>query len=367
VAVVGVGVLGGQVSYHLALLGIAQVLIDPDDVAPANLANQGFAAATVGMKKVTVRAAQAMAMQPVARVRTIPEAVEDVGLGQLAGVDAIATGVDGRAARVRVNEMASRLNVPWVDAAVDGSGRSLLGTVTLYDPRRAEAPCYLCRAGAADVAAIAREGRGPGCPSWRRPNGRVLPPTLQASAFGAVVAGLQAIWLVRLLLDRAADLVGRELVVTCDGAPRTRLVSLRRAARCVFDHRVLRPLATLRAATVGELLDAAAEDLSAPADEIMPYGRPLVLRLRCTGCGRERRLLKLAHACSDDDVRCPCGCGVEMAPVELTDGLDGATARRFAASTWREIGLPAGEIVTARSGERAVHYVVAGEEAERAR
>lgn len=370
VAIIGLGVLGGQVSYHLGLLGVGQLLIDCGRVDPENLGNQGFPVGALGEPKCVARARQIRALNPDCAVETRACRVEDLGLAALAAVDLVVTGLDSRASRARVNEMAWRWGLPWVDAAVDGTGRMLRGTVSVYDPRQTVSPCYLCPLNAADLAAIGHEGRGPGCPNPLRPDVPVTPPTLQASAFGALVAAVQALWVTRMLLGRGADLVGHQLVVEADATPRTRLLTLERNRRCLFDHQTLPPPKLAPGETVGDLLAAASADLGTVPEELLFHGRTLITGLACSTCGSTRDVVRVAGTFGDEEVRCRCRPGAEMAPAGASESLRRADAERLACATWNDLGIPCAEVVTARTKDAAAHYVVnqpGGDEAWQAR
>lgn len=356
VAVIGLGVLGGQVSLHLALLGIPQVLIDCDVVEAHNLANQMFPAASVGQPKAAARARQIEALNPDAPVFPITARVEDVGLGIFAGMALLVTGLDGRAARLRVTEVALRHGLMWVDAAVDGTGRSLRGTVTVFDGRREESACYGCRLAPSDLKAISKEGRGPGCPNWWGLAQPVLPPTLQASAFGGVIGGLEATTAVRVLLGQADDLVGRQTVVEFGTVPRVRVLELVSNPRCLIGHRRLTPLRVVPGVHVADLLQMAERDLGS-VHSLQLHGRPVVQGLTCKRCRTENHLTRVARAFSERDVW--CSCGGELLPGVLTETLSASDARRIGARTWDELGVPVSDVVTAvGEGGRGMHYVV---------
>jgi molybdopterin/thiamine biosynthesis adenylyltransferase len=357
VVVVGAGLLGGSAASHLAMLGVSLVVVDPGLVEEANLGNQGFPMQAVGEPRAVVRARQLGELNPDCRITPVVRRIEDLGLGALAGADVILGGLDGRAARAALNVVAWALGIPWVDGAVDGSGRWLHGTVTCFDPR-ADSACYLCADTAADVGSIGRQGRGPGCPSWRRAEAPATEPTLQASAFGAVVAGLAVGWVVRMLLGRGEALVGRRLVVEGDPAPRLRTLALTRNPACVFSHDTLEPVRCVADAQVGRLLEAAAGDLGGRPASLRLHGRPLVDGLECLRCGHTRPLVRLARACTDDDVA--CACGEEMTPRLLTEWLRGELLERASDFTWKEIGLPVAEMVTAAHAGASAHYIVNG-------
>ena len=183
-AVVGLGLLGGSFCFHLGQLRIPQLLIDPDCVDEANLANQDFEPQHVGTAKVVARSDQLTQRSPGARAGWLQARVEEVGLGVFGRVNLIVTAIDSRISRLRVAEISQKLRLPWLDLACDGSGERLQGTVTYWDPRQPNAACAACRYDADTFDTIRREGRGPGCPSWGNPGVPVTPPTLMAPPFG---------------------------------------------------------------------------------------------------------------------------------------------------------------------------------------
>ena len=355
VVVIGAGMLGGLVIFHLALLGVTLIVVDADTVDDVNLANQHFPTWAVGQPKSVARARQVHELNPACPVEPLVTRIEDLGLAALAHADLLVTGLDGRAARAHVNTVARLLGRPWVDMAVDGSGQRLFGTVALYDSRRDEAACYLCRLDTQALGAIARQGRGGGCYDWRRPGAVATPPTLQTSSFGAVVAGYSALWSVRALLGSVDELVSRQLVVEADTVPRTRLVTLARNPRC--DH-PRGQLVRSPAATLGELLAAAAGDLGAAAVEVTFPGRVLVTRLTCPGCLAERDLVRVTEAVTDDELRCRCD--TVMVPAVLTERLAGADLARACPGTWDSLGVPAADVVRVRAGAQTIDYIVGG-------
>jgi len=365
VAVIGGGLLGGQLLHHLAMLQIRTLLVEPGEVDLPNVGNQMLPAWAVGQRKASVRARQMTALNPSCPVRVLPARVEDVGLGVFADCDLLLTGLDGRASRLAVNRIAQRLGLDWIDAGVDGSGKRLLGTVTWYRPHDPASPCYGCHLDAARLAAIAAEGRAAGCASWRSPGLPDTPPTLTASPFGAIVAGHQMTWAIRALLGDGEQLLGQQLQIAGSGLPRLRTVELGRGRRCAFPHHGLAPLRRVRSRTLGALLDRAADDLAAAPDALVFPGRLLVDGLACPTCGARHELVKRREAVRDDEVRCACGAAPEMVPLALVDRLDAVEARRLAPLEWSALGLPPEDLVTARAeGRGEVHYLLPLEEKE---
>lgn len=359
VAVVGVGLLGGHVSRELGLLEVPQLLVDDDLVDPPNL-TQALPACRIGHPKVEARAAQIAELSPKAPVHALHARVEDVGLGVFAAMDLIVGALDGRASRMRVAEIAQKVDAPWLDVAVDGSGEHLLATVSCYGRPGRDASCYACGRTKEDLAAIANEGRGPGCPTWRDPLARATPPTLTAPAFGSIAAGYAALCAVRILLGEAEELANTRLQIHADGRPSLRALSLRRSPRCVLPHRSLGPLRAAPAA-VGALFAAATADLGAEPERLGLHHRVLVPALCCPTCGVTRPLPRVREAYSDDDVRCGCAPGAEMVPERMLDRLERADVEDLAEFRWRDLGFPAADVVTAETAAGAeAHYVIGG-------
>jgi molybdopterin/thiamine biosynthesis adenylyltransferase len=359
VAVIGAGLLGGQLLHHLAMLQIKTLLVDPGDVDAENLGNQLLPAAALGEPKVSVRAEQMNSLNPTCPVRAIPARVEDVGLGTFAGCDLLLTGLDGPAARLAVNRIAARLGIDYIDAAVDGTGQRTYGTVTWLRPHREDVACIGCRFSPDDLAAAAREVRREPCVSWRKPGLPDTPPTLMASPFGAVVAGLQMSWALQALLGEGEEHVGHQLQISAGpGVPRVRSIELARRASCVFPHRRLEPLRRVEGRTVGELVAASHQDLGAASDALVLPERTLAFGLACAACGATKDLVKRCEAVGNAELRCGCRARGEMGPVELGNRLEGLRLRAVASQPWSALGIPPEDLVTAEAGGRRAHYLL---------
>jgi len=161
-AVIGVGNIGGCLAQQLVQAGVNLVLVDRDVVEEANLGSQGFTEEHVGLPKVDARTRWLGPLNPSCRIEPFHADIRRLGLGALRDVALVFSCLDGRASRVVVNAIATRLGIPWVDGALDGSGQRLFGRVAAYDPRDAESGCYLCPYDADGVAHIAREIRSSG-------------------------------------------------------------------------------------------------------------------------------------------------------------------------------------------------------------
>lgn len=364
VGVVGTGLLGGQLVPHLAQLQIRTLLVDPGTIEPPNLGNQMLPADALGESKARVRARQMRELNPSCPVRVLNSPIEDVGLGVFADCDLLLSGLDSRASRLVLNGIARLLGLDWIDAAVDGSGSRLYGSVSWFRPHREDSPCYGCHFDGARLAEIAAEGRGAGCASWRAPAHRDTPPTLTASPLGAIVAGHQMSWGIQALLGSDAGLAGRQLQISGAGQPRMRTVELSRG-RCVFPHQRLQPLERVGDLSVGGLLARAREQLGAAPDALIFPGRSLVHDLVCPACGARRELVKRREAVRDDEVVCGCGSSHEMAPVAFSDRISAAEASRLQDLAFSALGLPSEDLVRATTADgRTGHYLLTPAEKE---
>ena len=356
VAVVGAGTLGGQVVQHLAMLGVGLTIVDPGEVETVNLGVQMLPVASVGARKAEVRADQARALNRACQVRVEPSRVEELGLAALADCDLVVGGLDSRLSRLHVNRvLAQQLGKPWIDAALDGSGEHLLGTVAVIDPAKPEAPCYGCRFDEGALEEIRREEGPRGCPSWRAADVPTTPPTLSISPLAAVVAGHQTILALRVL--QGEDLAGTQLLISADGTPRVRSTRLERNPSCRFHLEPLTPLRSFPGETVAELLRAASTEFRSEPDALLLHRR-LALGLRCDRCSETRRLPRVVQAYGDRDVTCRCR--GELVPTAIVRRLDGSALKELGPRRFADLGLPRADVISATKGDRALHFVVNG-------
>lgn len=362
VAVIGLGNIGGPVAGHLAMLGIPAVLVDRGVVKQENLGTQGFGDADVGLPKVDARVRALARLNPAWRVEGLQADVARLGLGMLRGVSLIFSCPDNAAARVVVNELAFRLGIPWVDAAVDGSGQSCFSRVAAYGGTPASA-CYLCAHDSTSLGQFLREDTGGGCPVWRWDgSGAVAAPTLNISAAGGAVAAVQVIWGLKLLLGQGQEVIGRELHMDLALAlPRLTAHALVRNEACLFDHRpfACTPLGrSVTEVTVAETFELAEVQLGSEV-VIHLHRRSLVTHLGCPACGRRWRPLRLLDAMGPEEGRCSCGASAQPAADGLCDRLRRDDVQDCLGTSWAGLGLPEEDVVTASAGDRELHFLFA--------
>lgn len=361
VAVLGVGNIGGQLAQHLVLLGLNMVLVDRDIVTGVNLGTQGFTEQHIGRPKADARAERLGPLNTLCRIEPVHADIRRLGLGALRETAVLCSCLDNRASRILVNEIAVRLGIPWVDGALDGSGKSLFGRVACYDPRRRQSACYLCPYDSASLRDMWNEaGRSEGCSAqWWKGAAADSPPTLAVSALGGAVASMQAIWVLNLLLGQPDEIAGAEVYFDLG----RRLLSthrLTRNPRCLFDHQTwnLDPIGSGSGnATVAQTF-AFAERTLGEQVALQLLRRAIVTQACCPHCGAETHPYRVTEAIDTADLL--CNCGTEMHPVSanMLDRFGRSEADPFLDRTWAEIGLPTTDVVVAAGGGRELHLLL---------
>jgi sulfur-carrier protein adenylyltransferase/sulfurtransferase len=143
VALLGAGGLGAPAALYLAAAGVGQLtLIDDDRVERSNLHRQVIHAdARVGMAKTESARLALSALNPRVRIETRDERLQAGNVERLlAGHDLVIDGADNFPARYLLSAATRQLKMPMVYGAVE----RFTGQVGVFDPRRADSPCYRC-------------------------------------------------------------------------------------------------------------------------------------------------------------------------------------------------------------------------------
>ncbi|PXV60401.1 Molybdopterin or thiamine biosynthesis adenylyltransferase [Dyella jiangningensis] len=194
IALLGAGGLGAPAALYLAAAGVGQItLIDDDRVERSNLHRQVIHAdARVGMYKTESARIALAALNPRVRIEIRNERLRADNVERLlAGHDLVIDGADNFPARYLVAAASRRLRLPMVYGAVE----RFTGQVSVFDPRRADSPCYRCLFPEPPAAADA-----PNCS--------------EAGVLGVlpgIVGLLQATEALKLILAMGEPLVGRLL------------------------------------------------------------------------------------------------------------------------------------------------------------
>jgi molybdopterin/thiamine biosynthesis adenylyltransferase/rhodanese-related sulfurtransferase len=194
VVVLGAGGLGAPAALYLAAAGVGQLtLIDDDKVERSNLHRQIIHAdARVGMAKTESARIALQALNPRIHIETRTERLQSDNVERLlAGHDVLIDGADNFPARYLLAAASLRLKLPMVYGAVE----RFAGQLSVFDPRRADSPCYRCLFPEPPAAADA-----PNCS--------------EAGVLGVlpgIVGLLQATEALKLILGFGEPLIGRLL------------------------------------------------------------------------------------------------------------------------------------------------------------
>lgn len=143
VLIVGAGGLGSPAAIYLAAAGIGHItLIDDDTVDLTNLQRQiAHTSARIGESKAQSAAVTLRALNPEISVTAIDQRAGGQALLELVGShDLVLDCSDNFATRHAVN----RACVAGRKPLVSGAAVRFTGQITVFDPRRDDAPCYHC-------------------------------------------------------------------------------------------------------------------------------------------------------------------------------------------------------------------------------
>ena len=141
--VIGAGGLGSPVALYLGTAGVGRItLVDNDDVDLTNLQRQiAHAMARVGQPKALSAREAIAGLNPQVQVEAVVQRADPELLDRLvpqAGV--VLDCCDNFATRQMVNTACFRHGVPLVS----GAAIRFDGQLSVFDPRRADSPCYAC-------------------------------------------------------------------------------------------------------------------------------------------------------------------------------------------------------------------------------
>lgn len=372
VVLFGVGNIGGQTAYHLALLGIDLTLVDCGVVENPNLATQGFEQSEIGVPKVEALTRRLKAIHPDGKITPVFKNARELGLAAFREAELFLCCLDSLRDRLWINEMACRMGIPWIDAAIDGTGAWLFGKASIHPLQSEEAACFLCPWETDSLqSALLQEreraeqfgGKKRGCPDWRRlvvKRGAHTPPTFATSGLGGMVAGLQSILAIDLLLKRneGRSSSGREICIDLTASPfRIRESEVRRNKKCLFDHRRFDPMIQLPGGTVGEIFEQAERALGGEV-LLQLHGRVLIGSLICPECRVRKELWKIEGAIESSESICRCGVEMQILPHTNRYHFRRKEATPFLERACSEIGLEPGGVVTATGRGRELHFVI---------
>ena len=141
--IIGAGGLGSPVALYLGTAGVGRItLVDHDTVDLTNLQRQiAHTVARVGTLKAESAKTAIAAINPDVQVDAVTRRADAAWLDSaVAGADVVIDCSDNFATRHAVNAACVRHARPLVAGAAIGFD----GQISVYDTRRADAPCYAC-------------------------------------------------------------------------------------------------------------------------------------------------------------------------------------------------------------------------------
>lgn len=192
--VIGAGGLGSPVALYLAAAGVGRLtLVDFDTVDLSNLQRQILhGTADIGRPKVTSAADHLARLNPLVEVVQVNDRLEADALAErIAAADVVVDASDNFATRFALNAACHAARRPLVS----GAAIRFEGQVTVFDPRRADSPCYRC---------------------LYREEGELEERCSEAGIFTPVVGiigSIQATEALKLLLGIGEPLVGRLMLL----------------------------------------------------------------------------------------------------------------------------------------------------------
>lgn len=210
--IVGLGGLGSPVALYLAAAGVGELhLADFDTVDLTNLQRQIIHdASQVGVAKVDSALSRLSALNSQIKLVAHRAALDADSLAAaVSAVDLVLDCSDNFATREAVNAACVAASKPLVS----GAAIRLEGQLAVFDPRRADSPCYHCLYGHGSEAELTCSEAG------------VLGPLV------GLVGSLQALEALKLLAGFGEPLVGRLLLIDALGS-RFRELRVRRDPAC---------------------------------------------------------------------------------------------------------------------------------------
>lgn len=341
VMVVGAGALGNEILKNLALLGVGNIfLVDFDTIANSNLSRAVlYRERDEGKEKVQIAARRVKDLNPQIKIQPFNgDIVYDLGLGVFRKMDVVIGGLDNREARLAINRNCWKVNVPWIDGAIE----ALNGVARVFVPP--DSACYECTMNEADYKLL---NQRKSCALLKREDmlqGKV-PTTPTVSS---VIAGIQTQEAVKLIHQ------GKELPVLAgkgfffNGLTHdSYIIEYIRKKDC-SSHETYENIVELNESvetvTLRRILKIAQEKLGPKA--VIEFNRDIIYQLKCKKCKKKTNIFRVLGRVTVEEAKCPkCK---QVRDFEVTQELSGK--EKFLDRTLAEIGIPLFDIINARVG-----------------
>lgn len=216
VLMVGAGGLGSPAAYYLAAAGIGTLgIVDGDVVDRSNLQRQILHTdARVGTSKVDSAATTLSGLNPTITINKYDTRLDSNNIEEiLSGYNVVVDGTDNFATRYLINDACVKLKIPNVHGAIF----RFEGQVSVFWPAHNQGPCYRC---------LFPEPPPP----------EMAPSCAEAGVLGilpGVIGVMEAVEVVKIILDAGSPLVGRLLYYDALAARFTEL-KVKRNPNCSY-------------------------------------------------------------------------------------------------------------------------------------
>lgn len=351
VLVIGAGALGNEILKNLALLGFSNiVVVDLDTIDATNLSRSIlYRSEDIGRRKADVAAEATRSIFPEARVHPITaNVVHGLGLGLFGWADIVLAGLDNREARLWINRACWKMNRPWIDGAIEG----INGVARVFLP--GTPPCYECTLGATDWEILNRRMSCNLLLLENDTDGKVATtPTISS-----IIAGLEVQEALKLLHGLPV-LAGKAFVF--EGLNHTSYrVEYTENADCMSHYSFADIVALPQRSpslTLAELIERARRDLQSP-EVTIEFSRDIIHKLSCPGCGHQEEIFSAVGTVPYARGRCQSD--GQMRAVMTAHSFSGNES--FGDRTLDRLGLPLFDVFSARSADREIAYLIAGDE-----
>jgi adenylyltransferase/sulfurtransferase len=351
VMVVGAGALGNEIIKNLALVGVGNLFIaDRDRIENSNLSRSIlFREDDAGQPKAAVAAQAARKIYPGMKVAYFDgDIIHDLGAGVFRWADLVIAGLDNREARLTINRHCWRLNRPWIDGAIE----QIQGTARVFIPG-GDGPCYECTMSERDWKVLAARRSCNLLTRQQMEQGHT--PT--TPTISSIIAGVQCQEAIKLL-HGLPSIAGQGWIfqgLSTDAYTTT----FQRKHDC-YSHDTLDEIVPLDQGAAGITLRqllAKAEDLcGAPVP--LELCRDVLEKLACTKCGAEEAVFTSLSSVSVERAAC-AKCQNPQRDVVTFDRIRGDEF--FLDRTPADIGLPAMDLLIARSKDRSFGLELSGD------
>lgn len=342
VLVVGAGALGNEIVKNLALLGVGNLFIaDMDRIENSNLSRSVlYRQADNGQPKARIAARSAQDLYPDIKVQHFDgNVVYDLGMGVFRWADLVIGGLDNREARLAINRACWKVNRPWIDGAIE----HIQGAARVFVP---DGPCYECTMSETDWKLL-QSRRSCNLLSRAAMEGGKTPTTPTISS---IIAGVQCQEAVKMI-HGLETIRGKGWVFSGLGTDSYQ-VEYQRKADC-YSHETLDDIVPLdlgiASATLADVLQHARELLGPSAH--LELARDVLHKLSCPECKHEEILFTSLGKVASEKAFCSTCSDVQREPVTFFQVRGNEP---FLNKTLMEIGVPAFDILIARTPHRAI-------------